>query len=186
MTLERLLQDQRAQSMLRGSVVIVDEAGMVSGRQMHELLKLAEQQSARIVFSGDTQQIQSVEAGDALRVLENESRLKSTALTEVYRQATPDYREAIQELRCNPEAGFEKLDRIGAVREVSGAERVQAVAQAYVESKSRDVLVVCATHDEIDRVTEAIRVSRKTKWQPGRVRAGRAGYSNKLDCGAEE
>ena len=161
MTIERLLQDQRAQSMIRGNVVILDEAGMVSGRQMHELLKLAEQQSARIVFSGDTKQIQSVEAGDALRVLENESRLKSTSLTQVQRQTTVDYRDAIQELRRDPEAGFEKLDRMGAVREVAWADRAQAVAQAYAESKGRDVLVVCATHDEIDRVTEAIRASRK-------------------------
>ena len=160
-TVERLLQDPRAQSALRGSVVILDEAGMVSARQMHELLKLAEQQSARIVFSGDTRQIQSVEAGDALRVLENESRLKSTSLTQVQRQTTADYRDAIQVLRRDPEAGFEKLDRIGAVREAGWADRAQAVAQAYAESKGRDVLVVCATHDEIDRVTEAIRVSRK-------------------------
>ena len=161
MTIERLLQDQRAQSTIRGNVVILDEAGMVSGRQMHELLKLAEQQSARIVFSGDTKQIQSVEAGDALRVLENESRLKSTSLTQVQRQTTADYRDAIQELRRDPEAGFEKLDRIGAVREVGWADRAQTVAQAFAESKGRDVLVVCATHDEIDRVTEAIRASRK-------------------------
>ena len=119
MTLERLLQDQRAQSALAGAVVVLDEAGMVSGRQMHELLKLAEQQSARIVFSGDTKQIQSVEAGDALRVLENESRLKSTSLTEVQRQTSSEYRDAIQELRRDPEAGFEKLDRMGAVREVA-------------------------------------------------------------------
>jgi conjugative relaxase-like TrwC/TraI family protein len=160
LTVERLLQDKQTQSTIRGSVVILDEAGMVSGRQMHGLLKLAEQQSARIVFSGDTKQIQSVEAGDALRVLENESRLKSTSLTQVQRQTTADYRDAIQELRRDPEAGFEKLDRIGAVREVGWADRAQAVAQAYAESKGRDVLVVCATHDEIDRVTEAIRASR--------------------------
>ena len=134
---------------------------MVSGRQMHELLKLADRQSARIIFSGDTKQIQSVEAGDALRVLENESRLKSTSLTQVQRQITADYRNAIQELRRDPEAGFEKLDRIGAVHEVGWSDRAQAVAQAYAESKGRDVLVVCATHDEIDRVTEAIRASRK-------------------------
>jgi hypothetical protein len=47
------------------------------------------------------------------------------------------------------------------VREAGWADRAKAVAQAYAESKGRDVLVVCATHDEIDRVTEAIRVSRE-------------------------
>jgi ATP-dependent exoDNAse (exonuclease V) alpha subunit len=73
-------------SELRNKVVILDEAGMVSGRQMSELLRLAEQEAARIVFSGDTKQIHSVEAGDALRILESESRLKSTALIQVQRQ----------------------------------------------------------------------------------------------------
>jgi len=82
-TMQRLLQDQRVQAGIRGKVLIVDEAGMVSGRQMSELIQLAERQSARIVFSGDTRQIQSVEAGDALRVLEKESHLKSTSLTQV-------------------------------------------------------------------------------------------------------
>ena len=74
-TVERLLQDQSVQEELRGKVLVVDEAGMISGRQMSDLLKLAELQSARLVFSGDTQQIQSVEASDALRMLEKESQL---------------------------------------------------------------------------------------------------------------
>jgi ATP-dependent exoDNAse (exonuclease V) alpha subunit len=42
----------------------VDEAGMVSGRQMEGLLKLAKREDARILFSGDTRQLQSVEASD--------------------------------------------------------------------------------------------------------------------------
>jgi len=108
-TTERLLHDERMQAMLRGKVVILDEAGMVSGRQMWEMLRLARRQSARLVFSGDTKQIQSVEAGDALRVLERESRLKSVALAQVQRQTRKEYREVIQELRRNPERGFQKL-----------------------------------------------------------------------------
>src|SRR5437879_5884530 len=68
LTLERLLQDKRSHTMLGGKVLILDEAGMVSGRQMWELLRLAEQQSARVIFCGDTKQIQSVEAYDALSI----------------------------------------------------------------------------------------------------------------------
>ena len=41
MSVERLLQDSRSQSGLKDSVIIVDEAGMVSGRQMAALLGLA-------------------------------------------------------------------------------------------------------------------------------------------------
>jgi conjugative relaxase-like TrwC/TraI family protein len=83
MSLEKLLQDQKAHREIWNGVVILDEAGMVSGNQMAQVLRLAERQSARIVFSGDTRQIQSVEACDALRVLEKESRLKSCSLTQV-------------------------------------------------------------------------------------------------------
>jgi len=138
---------------------------------MWELLRLAEQHSARVVFSGDTKQIQSVEACDALRVLESESRLKSTVLTQVQRQTVKDYRDAIKELRRNPALGFEKLDTIGAVREVAWLDRAQAVARAFTDAElqGRNTLAVCATHDEIDRVTEAIRSSRK---QAGKLGEG--------------
>jgi conjugative relaxase-like TrwC/TraI family protein len=167
-TVERLLQGENAQANLFGKALIVDEAGMVSGRQMSELLKLADQQSARIIFSGDTKQIRSVEASDALRVLERESRLKSVSLSEVQRQTALGYREAIQELRRDPERGFDKLEQIGAVREVPWSDRAQAVQRAYSEALTQinakrqtcNVLVVAATHEEIGHITEAIRAER--------------------------
>lgn len=175
-TIERLLQDQRIQENLRGKVLIVDEAGMVSGRQMSELIQVAEQRSARIVFSGDTKQIQSVEASDALRVLEKESKLSSVSLTQVQRQRVDAYRQAIEELRSDPAEGFRGLERMGAIREVSHHERAEAVALACAEARTprdgstreRDVLVVCATHDEIGRVTEAIREQRRSAGELGR------------------
>ena len=167
-TVERLLQGQSAQRDLFGKALIVDEAGMVSGRQMSELLELADQQSMRIIFSGDTKQIRSVEASDALRVLERESHLKSVSLSEVQRQTAQGYREAIQELRRDPERGFDKLEQIGAVREVPWSDRAQAVQQAYSEAQAqvnakgqpRSVLVVAPTHEEIGHITEAIRAER--------------------------
>ena len=167
-TVERLLQGQSAQRDLFGKALIVDEAGMVSGRQMSELLKLVDQQSARIIFSGDTKQIRSVEASDALRVLERESHLKSVSLSEVQRQTALGYRDAIEELRRDPERGFDKLEEIGAVREVLWSDRAQAVQQAYSEAQAQinakgqpcSVVVVAPTHEEIGHTTEAIRAER--------------------------
>jgi ATP-dependent exoDNAse (exonuclease V) alpha subunit len=134
---------------------------------MSELLRLAERSAARIVFSGDTRQIQSVEAGDALRILETESRLKSTSLREVQRQTDRAYRQAIEELRRDPESGFRQLEEIGGVREVPWDKRAGIVADAWERAsaarsgRTQSVLVVCATHDEIARVTEAVRERRK-------------------------
>jgi len=166
-TLERLLRDPRVQNSATGKVMILDEAGMVSARQMADLLQLAEERSLRIVFSGDSRQIQSVEAGDALRILEKESRLKMVSLNQVQRQTRKDYCDAIVELRRDPERGFAKLAAMGAVQEVPFAERAQAVADAYDAAGSASCLVVCATHDEIDRVTEAVRERRKTQGELG-------------------
>ncbi len=166
-TVERFLQDSRSRSALKNKVVILDETGMVSSRQMSELLRFIEQCRARAVFCGDTRQIQSVEAGDALRILEKESRLKSIALTEVQRQKPKEYRDAIQEVRRNPQRGFEKLDAIGAVQEIPWLDRATHIAKAYADSNSRDVLVVCPTHKEIDRVTDAIRSIRRANGQLG-------------------
>lgn len=166
-TLERLLRDPRVQNAASGKVMILDEAGMVSARQMSDLLQLAEDHSLRIVFSGDTRQIQSVEAGDALRILEKESRLKTVSLNQVQRQTGKDYRDAIVELRRDPERGFAKLAGMGAVREVPFTDRAEAVADAYHTAGSTSCLVVCATHEEIDRATEAIRERRKMRGELG-------------------
>lgn len=167
LTLERILQDSTARAETENAVIILDEAGMVSACQMAEVLRLAETTRWRIVFSGDTGQIQSVEAGDALRILESESRLKTVALKQVQRQTRKDYRDSIQELRRNPERGFAKLDAIGAVREVGFTERAQAVADAYAARVGQLSLVVCPTHEEIARVTEAIRQDRKARGELG-------------------
>ena len=51
------------------TVIVVDEAGMLSTRQAHHVLRLAEGHGARVVFAGDTRQQQPVEAGPGLRLI---------------------------------------------------------------------------------------------------------------------
>ena len=51
------------------TTIIVDEAGMLSTRQAHHILHLSERHGAKIVFAGDTQQQQPVEAGPGLRLI---------------------------------------------------------------------------------------------------------------------
>ena len=53
----------------KDATIIVDEAGMLSTRQAHHILRLSERHGAKIVFAGDTQQQQPVEAGPGLRLI---------------------------------------------------------------------------------------------------------------------
>ena len=110
MTVSRLLADPKQQHELAGQVLIVDEAGMVASKDMAELIGLAKTKGARIVYSGDTAQIKSVSEGDALRVLERESNLKSVSLLQVQRQTNVEYKAAVEALRNHPAEGFSKLE----------------------------------------------------------------------------
>ena len=172
MTIEKLLQDKDNHPALVGRAIVVDEAGMVSGRQMHDLLSLAKRFDARIIFSGDTRQIQSVEASDALRILQEESQLATVGLRHVQRQQNKEYKEAIKALRTDPAKGFEKLEKMGEVKESGLLDRAEEVAEAYRKAKGI-ALVVCPTHEEINRVTTAIRADR--------IRRGELGKEHKLD-----
>ena len=53
----------------KDTTIIIDEAGMLSTRQAHHILRLSERHGAKIVFAGDTQQQQPVEAGPGLRLI---------------------------------------------------------------------------------------------------------------------
>ena len=53
----------------RNGVIIADEAGMLSTREIHHLMQLSEKTGAKILFCGDTQQQQPVEAGPGLRLV---------------------------------------------------------------------------------------------------------------------
>ena len=175
MTVARVLADPQQREQLAGQVLIVDEAGMVSSKDMAQLLALAQAKGARIVYSGDTAQIKSVSEGDALRVLERESNLKSVSLLQVQRQTNAEYKAAVETLRTHPADGFAKLEAMGAIREVDWHLRSQETSKAYREAAAvpnltgneRSVLVVAATHNEIKSVTYAIRQDRKRAGELG-------------------
>ena len=51
------------------TLIVVDEAGMLSTRQAHHILQLSERHGAKVVFAGDTRQQQPVEAGPGVRLI---------------------------------------------------------------------------------------------------------------------
>ena len=53
----------------RKTLIVVDEAGMLSTRQAHHILQLTQRHGAKVVFAGDTRQQQPVEAGPGLRLI---------------------------------------------------------------------------------------------------------------------
>ena len=117
-TLHQVMEDPTMAARLRGSVLILDEAGQVALRQMLDLFRLAEKNDFRVVLVGDTKQHHSVEAGDALRILEDHSVLARTALRTIQRQKKEGYLAAIRSLQKKEIVqGFLQLEKMEAIRE---------------------------------------------------------------------
>ena len=163
-TIAALIQKKEWHEELKGQVIWIDEAGMVSNRDMNRVLGIAKEQNARVILSGDVRQHNSVERGDALRLLQKDGGIASITVDKIQRQKNADYRQAVKYLsEAKIEKGFKKLEAIGAVKEVTDHdERIKLIAEDYFQSThtgadKRNVLVVSPTHAEGGKVTRAIR-----------------------------
>lgn len=159
-TVSRLLVDEQIQKEIKGQVIWIDEAGLVSGRMMSKVFAIAQQQKARVVLSGDTRQHHSVERGDAMRLLVEQAGLPIVDIDQIQRQKGT-YREAIEAVsRGDVDGAFEKLDSLDWIQEIEDdRERSTSLAQDYVTAVTtgRTALVVSPTHREKDKITKKIR-----------------------------
>ena len=163
-TVQALFTEQTSPRNLKPQLVIVDEAGMLSNKQMLSLLQLARDQHCRLLLVGDHRQHGSVEAGDAYRILKKESELGRVRLRKIERQQDPEYREAVKDVALGRiESGIARLDRLGAIQLVEPEDRAERIAGDYLESvkSGASTLIVCPTWNEIDQVTDAVRTKLK-------------------------
>ena len=184
-TVERLLIDSEMQKRAKGQVLWVDEAGLLSVKDMKRLFDVAAEQNARVILSGDSAQHNAVLRGDALRVLENTQSIQLASLTEIRRQTNDKYKSAIAAIsqgdkvgkdgKTKLEAGIATLDDMGAIIEVQGQERYKRIAEDYADiiakrkadGEFKTSLVVAPTHAEIRHVTAAIRDTLKERGKLG-------------------
>jgi conjugative relaxase-like TrwC/TraI family protein len=166
-TLQRLLVDPKLQDTLdTRSVVVLDEAGAVGIEDMRLLFSLALERNARVVLCGDTGQHGSVSRGDALRILEDHSRLSSGRLTTIRRQQKADYLEAVTlAAGKQPAEAFDRLDAAGEVIEQTNG-LYESTAAAYLKAakgggNAPTALIVSPTWAEIDAVTDCVREALK-------------------------
>lgn len=160
-TIAELLVNEKRHEQIKGGVIWVDEAGMVGNATMNRVINLAKKQNARILLTGDSRQHNSVERGDAMRIIEKYAQIKSATISKNQRQKNDQYREAVEALsKGQMENGYKTLDKMGAIKESEDMEALKEnVANEYVASvKSRDkIIIVAITHSQGLAVTEKIR-----------------------------
>jgi conjugative relaxase-like TrwC/TraI family protein len=141
------------------TVIVIDEAGLVPSRQMEAALRTAERHGARVVLSGDVEQLKAVEAGRPFAQLQA-GGMTTAVIDEIQRQKAADLKPAV-ELAAKGRAQ-ESLAHIAShVREVPDqAARHAQIAEEYAQRSEHDranTLVVSGTNEARRELNSLIR-----------------------------
>jgi conjugative relaxase-like TrwC/TraI family protein len=153
-----------------GDVVVVDEAGMAGTRNLARVVDIAEAHGAHVRLIGDSRQLDAVESGGALRLLERE--VGSVQLDTIHRfrnadgtvnQAEADASERLRDPATtgDPFAWYVDEGRVvgGDVERMTG--EVFAAWQADASAGKRSVMLAQqnATVAELNARAQAFRIS---------------------------
>ena len=141
------------------TVVVVDEAGMVSLRDMHALFSAVEEADARTVLVGDTCQLKAVEAGAPFRQLQ-EQGMAMVRMSDILRQQNEKLRAAVVDAaEGKVEDSLRKL--AATVAEVPHAtERYERIARDYASRLPEErlqTLAVAGTNRARQAINERVR-----------------------------
>jgi conjugative relaxase-like TrwC/TraI family protein len=113
-TIARLLLDVQQYGLERGSVLIVDEAGMVGTRTLALLTEHAHRSGVKLVLVGDDKQLPEIDAGGGFRGLAR--RLGAIELQHNRRQQDPEDRRVLDAHRAgNADELVQSLRRRGRI-----------------------------------------------------------------------
>lgn len=173
-TVAKLLHSDRPSDHPGKAIWIVDEAGLLSAKDAHSLLKKAQVNNARVVLVGDTRQLSAVEAGNPFRSLQS-AGLKTSYLEESRRQKTEALRTAVVCLAAGQQGeGLEQLDSAGMVYELKESkDRHRAIICEYILllPEARDkTLILSGTNVERLALTAGLRGALQTEGSLGEDR----------------
>ncbi|MBS1101757.1 relaxase domain-containing protein [Gluconobacter sp. Dm-62] len=155
-----LLAPGRPRSQLQ--LWIVDEASLVSAKDMAKLLSTAQSHRARVLLVGDIKQLGSIEAGAAFEQLQ-EAGMETAKLTTILRQTNEHTKAAVEaSLEGNAKKALEALDRGGGrVVEIASREaRFAQIAEDYAALNAEErqkTLVIEPSREGRDALTQDIR-----------------------------
>ena len=143
------------------TLLIVDEAGLMSSRQMQRLLTHVEAARASVLLVGDSRQLQPIGPGAALRLVND--TVAGVRLDTIVRQQQEWARDAVHAFALgDAEAGLSAYASHGLLVESDGgAAAVTALVDAWqnVRHSSPDasILAVAKTNAEVRAICNAIR-----------------------------
>jgi len=117
------------------TVLIVDECGQIGSRAMDRLLAAVEKSFAKVVFIGDSEQLQPISAGSSIKILTSE--ITPARIETIVRQRDQWARDAAKAFSKGDAAtGLALYSQRGLIRECAGAkDTIQFAVESYLEAQ---------------------------------------------------
>ncbi len=131
-----LLSDKNSRLRTKNkNYLIVDEASLVSVRQMNKLLTIASDSKYRVILVGDTKQHKSVERGNTLKTIQEHSKIETYSLNQIQRQTQNEAKLAVEDLsKGKILEGIVKFEKLGFVKEIASDQtRLETLANLYLK-----------------------------------------------------
>ncbi len=159
-TVTTLLMDEKMQEMLKGQVILIDEAGMLGVQDMSAILELTQEKQARVILSGDPRQHTAVLRGDAMRLLQTIGKVPIASMETIYRQKSASYKEAVKEIsQGNIKTGFTILKNQGSIKELNSKDISKQLVDDYLDARKnkKSAIVVTPTRANVDQINYDVR-----------------------------
>jgi len=118
-------------------ILVVDEAGMLGSRQLGRLVETVRASGAKLVLSGDPQQLQAIEAGAALRAIAE--RVGVAEISEPRRQRVAWQKQATKELASGrTAAALARYEAASMVHEHATLDDAETALAATWAAERRD------------------------------------------------
>ncbi|HEY6644504.1 MobF family relaxase [Povalibacter sp.] len=141
------------------SVLVLDEASMVSTRDMKYVLVTAEAAKARVVLVGDVQQLKAVEAGRPFAQLQA-AGIARAEMTEIQRQRDPNLRQAVAHASQGDVRTSLALLDTRIVEIETASKRYESIARDYAQlpgEQRANTLIVAGTRSARDAINDRVR-----------------------------
>ena len=162
-TVSRHLADRSvgAAKPIAGTLRLVDEASMISTRDMTSLLAGARADGARLVLVGDRYQHGSVGGGQAFGQLQD-AGTRTFVLGDIVRQSDPDLRQAVYDaLRPAAKDALERIRQSGTVIEEQNVDsRRESIVRAFLDREPAErlrTLIIDPSRESRDLVAQGVR-----------------------------
>jgi Ti-type conjugative transfer relaxase TraA len=150
-----------------GDVLVLDEAGMVSSKQMAALVSAVERAGAKLVLVGDAAQLQPIEAGAAFRAIVE--RIGAAELTGVRRQRIPWQQQATLDLsQGNVRHALAAYRAAGFIHQpATRAEAIAEITRDYLTARTTklatETLILAHSNADVLALNAAVRATLKDR-----------------------